>query len=50
LLETLESHRNWISVGRARVRKDSLAKGAAATLGAVGAMALVRRARRRGST
>jgi nucleoside-diphosphate-sugar epimerase len=50
LLETLESHRNWISVGRARVRKDSLAKGAAATLGAVGAMALVRRARRRGSS
>ncbi|HJT37961.1 MAG TPA: SDR family oxidoreductase [Actinomycetota bacterium] len=47
LLETLESHRNWISVGRARVRKDSLAKGAAATLGAVGAMALVRRARKR---
>jgi nucleoside-diphosphate-sugar epimerase len=48
LRETMESHRNWISVGRARVRKDSLAKGAAATLGAVGAMALVRRARRRG--
>ena len=47
LLETIESHRNWISVGRARVRKDSLAKGAAATLGAVGAMALVRRARKR---
>jgi nucleoside-diphosphate-sugar epimerase len=48
LLETVEAHRNWITVGRARVRKDSLAKGAAATLGAVGAMALVRRARRRG--
>jgi len=47
LLETIESHRNWITVGRARVRKDSLAKGAAATLGAVGAMALVRRARKR---
>jgi nucleoside-diphosphate-sugar epimerase len=49
LLEGLEAHRNWISVGRARMRKDSLAKGAAATLGAVGAMALVRRARRRGA-
>ena len=49
LAEELAAHRNWISVGRARVRKDSLAKGAAATLGAVGAMALVRRARRRGA-
>jgi len=49
LLESLEAHRQWISVGRARVRKDSLAKGAAATLGAVGAMALVRRSRRRSS-
>lgn len=47
LLAGLEAHRAWISVGRARMRKDSLAKGAAATLGAVGAMALVRRARRR---
>ena len=49
LLEGLEAHRNWVSVGRARMRKDSLAKGAAATLGAVGAMALVKRARRRGA-
>lgn len=48
LLEALEAHRNWIALGRARLRKDSLAKGAAATLGAIGAMALVRRARRRG--
>ncbi len=47
LVEALETHRHWLSVGRARVRKDSLAKGAAATLGVVGAMALVRRARRR---
>jgi len=47
LLEALEAHRNWIAVGRARMRKDSLAKGAAATLGAIGAMALVRRARKR---
>ena len=47
LLEGLEAHRPWITVGRARMRKDSLAKGTAATLGAVGAMALVRRARKR---
>jgi len=47
LLEAAEAHRTWIALGRARVRKDSLAKGAAATLGAIGAMALVRRARRR---
>lgn len=47
LMEALETHRRWITLGRARVRKDSLAKGAAATLGAVGAMALVRRSRRR---
>lgn len=47
LLETLEAHRPWVSVGRARVRKDDLARGAAATLGVIGAMALVRRARKR---
>lgn len=47
LRETLEAHRPWLSVGRARVRKDDLAKGAAATLGVVGAMALVRRSRKR---
>lgn len=47
LAEMHAAHRDWIALGRARVRKDSLAKGAAATLGAVGAMALVRRARRR---
>lgn len=49
LAEELASHREWISVGRARVRRGSVAKGAAATLGAVGAMALIRRARRRGA-
>lgn len=49
LVEGLEAHRNWITLGRARVRKDSLAKGAAATLGALGAMALVRRSRRHGN-
>ncbi|HVL32294.1 MAG TPA: SDR family oxidoreductase [Actinomycetota bacterium] len=48
LLEAAEAHRKWIALGRARLRKDSIAKGAAATLGAVGAMALVRRSRRPG--
>lgn len=47
LIETLEAHRPWIALGRARVRKDDLAKGAAATLGVVGAMALVRRSRKK---
>jgi len=47
LTETLETHRPWVALGRARVRKDDLAKGAAATLGVVGAMALVRRARKK---
>lgn len=47
LISTLEAHRPWVSLGRARVRKDDLAKGAAATLGVVGAMALVRRSRKR---
>jgi UDP-glucose 4-epimerase len=47
LAETIEAHRSWIALGRARVRKDDLAKGAAATLGVVGAMALMRRARRK---
>jgi len=49
LAETLAAHHDWVTVGRARVRKDSVAKGAAATLGAIGAMALVRRARRASS-
>lgn len=49
LLEALEAHRPWIAVGRARMRKDDLAKGAAATLGVVGAMALLRRKRKRRS-
>jgi nucleoside-diphosphate-sugar epimerase len=43
LAEALEANRPWVSLGRARVRKDDLARGAAATLGVVGAMALVRR-------
>jgi nucleoside-diphosphate-sugar epimerase len=49
LFEAMEAHRPWIAVGRARMRKDDLAKGAAATLGLVGAMELVRRARKKGS-
>jgi len=47
LAEMLEAHRPWVALGRARVRKDDLAKGAAATLGVIGAMALVRRARKK---
>jgi nucleoside-diphosphate-sugar epimerase len=47
LAATLEAHRPWVALGRARLRKDDLAKGAAATLGVVGAMALVRRARKK---
>lgn len=49
LADTLEAHKPWVALGRARVRKDDLAKGAAATLGVVGAMALVRRARKKRS-
>ncbi len=49
LVEAMEAHRPWIAVGRARMRKDDLAKGAAATLGVVGAMALVRRKRKKGN-
>ncbi len=47
LAETLEAQRPWVALGRARVRKDDLAKGAAATVGLVSAMALVRRSRRK---
>jgi len=47
LREALDAHRAWVSVGKARVRKSDIARGAAATIGAVGAMALVRRSRKR---
>jgi nucleoside-diphosphate-sugar epimerase len=47
LLETIESHRPWVSLGRARARKADLAKGAAATLGLIATMAAARRSRRR---
>lgn len=46
LREMAEASRSFISIGRTRMRKESLAKGAAATLGAVGTMALARRRRR----
>jgi nucleoside-diphosphate-sugar epimerase len=48
--ESLEAHKPWVALGRARVRKDDLAKGAAATLGVVGALSLVRRARKKRGT
>jgi nucleoside-diphosphate-sugar epimerase len=47
LHEALATRRQYVTFGRARVRKGDLARGAAATLGAVGAMAVVRRSRRR---
>jgi len=47
LAVTLEANKPWVALGRARMRKDDLAKGAAATIGVVGAMALVRRAKRK---
>ncbi|HJR18422.1 MAG TPA: SDR family oxidoreductase [Actinomycetota bacterium] len=47
LTEAIEAHRPWIAVGRARMRKDDLAKSAAAMLGVVGALGLVRRSRKR---
>ena len=47
LAQSLEAHRPWVALGRARIRKDDLAKGAAATLGVVGAMAVARRAKKR---
>lgn len=46
LVEAMEVHRRWVAVGRARMRKESAAKGAAATLGAVAALLAARRARR----
>lgn len=47
LMETLEAHRGWVTLGRARVRKEALLRAAAA-IGAVGTIALVRRARHDG--
>ncbi len=46
LIETVESHRPWVAFGRARVRRTTLARGAAVSLGAVAALAVVRRARK----
>lgn len=47
LRETLDAHRSWVSVGVVRVRKDDVARGAAAALGLASALALIRRSRRR---
>ncbi|MGH2829637.1 MAG: NAD-dependent epimerase/dehydratase family protein, partial [Actinomycetota bacterium] len=44
---TIEARKPWIALGPGRVRKADLAKGAAATLGLIGAMAAVRRVRKR---
>jgi nucleoside-diphosphate-sugar epimerase len=46
LVETLEAHRAWVTIGRARVRKEALVRTAAA-LGAAGTLTLLRRMRRR---
>lgn len=47
LAETVAAHQPWIALGRARVRKESIARGAAASLGVLGALAVVRRRRHR---
>ncbi|MFA5891363.1 MAG: SDR family oxidoreductase [Actinomycetota bacterium] len=46
LLEAMEVHGRWVAIGRARVRKESAAKGTAVTLGAAAALLAMRRARR----
>lgn len=45
LEEMIEASGSYIAIGRARVRKGSVVKGAAATLGALGALAVVRKRR-----
>lgn len=45
LEEAIEASRSYISVGRSRVPKGTVVKGAAATLGALGALAVVRKRR-----
>ena len=47
LLEMVEAHRRWVSLGKGRVRKADLAKGAAATVGLLAALIGVRRSRKR---
>ena len=47
LVETIEAHRQWVALGRARVRRETLARGAAVSLGAIAALAFVRRTRNR---
>lgn len=41
------ARRGWVAIGRSRVRKADVAKGAAATVGLIAAVSAVRRARRR---
>ncbi|HVL89661.1 MAG TPA: NAD-dependent epimerase/dehydratase family protein [Actinomycetota bacterium] len=47
LVEAVEAHRPWVALGRGKVRKADLAKGAAATVGLLAAMGALRRSRRR---
>lgn len=47
LEETVDAHRPWVSVGRFRARKSDVARGALAALGAVAALAVARRSRKR---
>lgn len=49
LVAAVEARRQWVWLGRGRLRKADLATGAAATVGLIGAIAAVRRARRRSS-
>lgn len=48
LVEAVEAQRSWVTLGRGRVRKADLAKGAAATVGLLAALGAIRRNRRRG--
>lgn len=47
LLEMVETHKPWVTLGRTRVRKTDIAKGAAATVGLIAALAAVRRTKKR---
>ncbi|MFN2613896.1 MAG: SDR family oxidoreductase [Actinomycetota bacterium] len=46
LLETVESHRDWIVLGRARFRRATIARAAVVVAGVIASFALARRARR----
>lgn len=45
LQETIDAHRGWVAIGRRRIRKDVLLR-AVVSVGAAGAVALLRRRRR----